>query len=51
MPTKVSEPRPSTAPARLKRRDAEYEEDSKFRRISDAVSHWHKLILGYKSKN
>ena len=47
MPQKVSETRPATAPARLKRRNAECEDDPKsgnLKQIVDIQSRWKKLV-------
>ena len=47
MPQKVSETRPATAPARLKRRNAECEGDPKsgnLQQIVNVISRWKKLV-------
>jgi len=47
MPLKVSKIRPSTAPARLKRRNAECEDDPKsvnLKQIVNIISRWKKLV-------
>lgn len=47
MPQKVSETRPATAPARLKRRNAECEGDPKsgnLRDIVNIITRWKKLV-------
>lgn len=47
MPLRVSKPRPVTAPARLKRRNAECEGDPKsgnLKQIVKVISRWKKLV-------
>jgi hypothetical protein len=47
MPLRVSETRPATAPARLKRRNAECEGDPKsvnLQQIVKVISRWKKLV-------